>query len=58
MYFFFFFFFGSVRECSGKGESLGYETSGFEVQVRPFVFFFFLFDRNASTNRSKISQVS
>ena len=51
-------FAGSVWLCSGKGERLGYETSGFEVQVRPLVEIFFLFDRNSSTNRPKISQVS
>ena len=50
-------FAGSLWQCSGKRKRFGYEKSGFEVQVRPLVAIFFLFDRNASTKRSKISQV-
>ena len=35
-------------------ERLGYERSWFHVQVRPWVAIFFLFDKNAFSNRSKI----
>ena len=48
-------FAGSLWQCSGKRKRFGYEKSGFEVQVRPLVAIFFLFDRNSSTNRPKIS---
>ena len=45
---------GVVVFTSGRGESLGYERSGFEVQVRPWVTIFFLFNGNTLNNRSKI----
>ena len=44
----------AVWWCSGKGERLGYERAGCEVQVRPWVVIFFLFHRKTFNNRSKI----
>ena len=50
-------FFGIfVRWCGNVvvRERLGYERSGFEVQVRPGLRFSFFFNRNDFNNRSKI----
>ena len=44
----------AVWWCSGKGERLGYERAGCEVQVRSWVVIFFLFHRKTFNNRSKI----
>jgi len=41
---------------SGKGERVGYEGSGFELQVRPWVAIFFLFHSNTFITGQKFSK--
>ena len=52
-------FFGTFCEsvwwCSGKGERLRYERSGFEVQVRPWAAIYFLFNRSTPITGQKFS---